>query len=109
MDYQIVLSPEFNINPAAFLSAWNDNAECRDIALAEAVAQPPAGYPLDPGTVLIFLGGVATTVATSVLTNVISKLLEQKFFDKEKKPAVEIMVIPQAPGSQLLVVKGPEQ
>ena len=35
MDYQIVLSPEFNINPDAFLSAWNDDVDCRDTALAE--------------------------------------------------------------------------
>ena len=40
MDYQIVLSPEFSINPDAFLSAWNDDVDCRDIALAERVDQP---------------------------------------------------------------------
>ena len=44
MDYQIVLSPEFNINPDAFLLAWNDDVDCRDIALAERVDQPPAGF-----------------------------------------------------------------
>src|SRR5215468_2829930 len=91
MDYQIVLSPEFNINPDAFLSAWNDDVDCRGIALAERVDQPPAGSPIDPGTVLIFLGGVATTIATSVVTNVINKLLERKFFNKEKKPAFAIL------------------
>jgi hypothetical protein len=109
MDYQIVLSPEFKINPNAFLSAWNDDVDCRDIALAEFLAQPPAGFPIDPGTALIFLGGVATTIATSVLTNLINKLLERKFFRKEPKPAFEIVVIQQAPGTQLLVVKGPER
>jgi hypothetical protein len=108
MDYQIVFSPEFNINPDAFLSAWNDDVECRDTALAERLDQPPAGFPIDPGTVLIFLGGVATTIATSVVTNLINKLLERKFFNKEPKPACEIVVIQQAPGTQLLVVKGRE-
>ena len=109
MDYQIVLSPEFNINPDAFLLAWNDDVDCRDIALAERVDQPPAGFPIDPGTVLIFLGGVATTIATSVLTNLINKLLERKFFNKEPKPAFDIVVIQHAPGTQLLVVKGQER
>jgi len=109
MDYQIVLSPEFKISPDAFLSAWNDDVDCRAIALAERVDQPPAGFPIDPGTVLIFLGGVATTIATSVLTNLIGKLLERKFFPKEPKPACEIVVIQQAPGTQLLVVKGQER
>jgi hypothetical protein len=109
MDYQIVLSPEFNINPEAFLSAWNDDVDCRDIARAERVNEPPVGFPIDPGTILIFLGGVATTIATSVLTNLINKLLERKFFNKEPKPACEIVVIQQAPGTQLLVVKGQER
>jgi hypothetical protein len=106
MDYQIVLSPEFKINPDAFLSAWNDDVDGRGIALAERLDQPPAGFPIDPGTVLIFLGGVATTIATGVVTNLINKLLERKFFPKEPKPACEIVVIQQAPGTQLLVVKG---
>ena len=109
MDYQIVLSPEFNINPDAFLSAWNDDVDGRGIALAERLDQPPAGFPIDPGTVLIFLGGVATTIATGVITDLINKLLERKFFNKEKKPDFEIVVIPQAPGTQLLVVKGHER
>ena len=109
MDYQIVFSPEFNINPDAFLSAWNDDVDGRGIALAERVDQPPAGFLIDPGTVLIFLGGVATTIATSVVTNLINKLLERKFFHKEPKPTCEIVVIQQAPGTQLLVVKGPER
>ena len=39
MDYQIVISPEFNINPDAFLSAWNDDVDCRDTALAERLDQ----------------------------------------------------------------------
>jgi hypothetical protein len=109
MDYQIVFSPEFNINPDAFLSAWNDDVDCRDTAPAKRLDQPPAGYPIDPGTALIFLGGVATTIATGVVTDLIGKLLERKFFNKEQKPAVEIVVIHQAPGTQLLVVKGQER
>src|SRR5262245_6737975 len=109
MDYQIVLSPEFEINPDAFRSAWNDDVDCRGIALAERVDQPPAGFPIDPGTVLIFLGGVATTIATGMVTNLINKLLERKFFNQDPKPDSEIVVIQQAPGTQLLVVKGPER
>src|SRR6476620_7509552 len=78
-DYQIVLFSEFRINLDAFFSAWNDDVDCRDIALAERVDQSSAGFPIDPGTVLIFLGGVATTIATSVVTTLINKLLERKF------------------------------
>ena len=109
MDYQIVISPDFNINTDAFLSAWNDDVNCRDKALAERLDQPPEGYFIELGAALIFLGGVATTIATGVVTDLISKLLERKFFNKEPKPPCEIVVIQQAPGTQLLVVKGHEQ
>ena len=40
MDYQIVFSPECNINPEAFLAAWNDAADCRVTALAERLNYP---------------------------------------------------------------------
>lgn len=110
MNYQIVLAPELHIDPDAFLAAWNDAVDYRGIAVAERLDQPPAGYPIDPGTALIFLGGVATTIITDVVKDLISKLLERKFFHKEEqKPTVEIVVIQQGPGSQLLVVKGQER
>jgi hypothetical protein len=70
MDYQIVLSPEFKTNPDAFLSAWNDDVDCRNIALAERVDQPPAGLPIDPGTVLSFLGGVQWWQTTGLVEEV---------------------------------------
>ena len=57
----------------------------------------------------LFSAPEPSTIATSVLTNLISKLLERKFFTKEPKPACEIVVSQQAPGTQLLVVKGQER
>lgn len=106
MHSQIVLASEFQIDPHAFLAAWKDDADCRGVAVAERVDQPPAGYPMDPGTVLIFLGGVATTIATEMLASLTITLLKKKLFKEEKKPAVKIVVIQQAPGTRLLVVKG---
>ena len=109
MDYQIVLSSEFNINPDAFLSAWNDDVDCRDIALAERVDQPPAGFPIDPGTVLIFLGGVATTIATGCGNQLNQQAAGTEILCQREEARFEIVVIQQAPGTQLLVVKGQER
>ena len=109
MDYQVILSPELSITPEAFIAAWNADPACRDTAPAVRVDAPPAGYPLDPATVLVFLGGVATTIATGVITNLISDLLKQKFFTTAQQPSsVDIVVIDHAPGTRLLVVKAPE-
>ena len=96
MDYQVVLPP-VQYQPRCLSQPGMTTSIVETRALAERVDQP-AGFPIDPGTVLIFLGGVATTIATGVVTDLISKLLERKFFNKEK-PACEIVVIQQAPGS----------
>jgi len=109
MDYQIILSPTLSMSPETFIAAWNDDPDCRATALATRIDAPPAGYPLDPGTVLIFLGGVATTIATGVLTNLISKLLEQKLVKPaQTSPSYNIVVVEPAPDTRLLVVTGPE-
>jgi hypothetical protein len=109
MDYQVILSPELSITPEAFIAAWNADPSCRDTALAARLDAPPAGYPVDPGTVLVFLGGVATTLATGVITNLISDLLKQKFFHTKQPPSsMDIVVIEHAPGTRLLVVKPPD-
>jgi hypothetical protein len=72
MDYQIVLSPTLPFTPEALIAAWNDDPDCRATARATRLDAPPAGYPIDPGTVLVFLGGVATTIATKVVTDLLA-------------------------------------
>ena len=111
MDYQVIFSPDLELTPDTFISAWNDDPEYRDKARAEPAHEPPVGYPIDPGTALVFLGGVAATIATGVITNLISELLKTKVFKStpEASPWFEIVVIEQAPDTRLLVVKAPEQ
>jgi hypothetical protein len=110
MDYQVILAPDLDLTPDAFISAWNGDPECRDKAQAEPLHEPPAGFPIDPATALVFLGGVAATIATDVIVNLITELLKQKLLKAtpQAPPPVEIAVIEQAPGTRLLVVKTPE-
>ena len=109
MDYQVILSPELSITPEAFIAEWNADPACRDTALAARVDAPPAGYPLDAGTALVFLGGVAMTLATGVITNLISDLVKQKFFTTAQPPSsVDIVVMNHVPGTPLLVVNAPK-
>ncbi len=110
MDYQVVFSPDLQLTPDTFISAWNRDPECRDKAQAEPIHEPPAGFPIDPGTALVFLGGVAATITSGVITNLVSELLKTMLFKPEPQtaPAFEIVVIEQTPGTRLLVVKTPE-
>ena len=111
MDYQVIFSPDLELTPDTFIAVWNDDPECRNKARAEPAHKPPVGYPIDPGTALVFLGGVAATIATGVITNLISDLLKIKVFKAapQASPSFEIIVIEQAPDTRLLVVKAPEQ
>ncbi len=110
MDYQVVFSPDLALTPDTFIAAWNDAPECRDKAQAAPVYEPPAGFPLDPGTALVLLGGVAATIATGVITNLVTELLKKVVVKAEPQavPSWEIVVIEQAPDTRLLVVKVPE-
>jgi hypothetical protein len=66
--------------------------------------------PIDPATALVFLGGVAVTIATDVIKNLITELLKKKLLKAapQAPPAVEIVVIEHTPDTRLLVVKTPE-
>ncbi|WP_089718588.1 hypothetical protein [Candidatus Entotheonella palauensis] len=112
MDYQIVFSPDLGLSPDSFIAAWNDDPECRDQAQASSHDEAPAGFPIEPGTALVFLSGVAATIATGVITNLISELLKKKFLTpppaSSSSDPVEILVIDSAPGTRLIVVKTPE-
>ena len=74
MDYQIVFAPECNIDLTAFLSAWNDDPECRAIARATRLGQPPAGFPIEPVTALAFLGGYSVDILFSVMDRIIGSV-----------------------------------
>jgi hypothetical protein len=108
MDYQIALSPELSIPHEAFIAAWNADPAYRGTAPAARLDTPPASYPLDPGTVLVFLGGVATTIATGVITNLISDLLKRKCCSTAWPPSsMGTVVIEPASSTRLLGVKPP--
>jgi hypothetical protein len=97
MDYQVILAPDLELTPDTFISAWNDDPECRNKAQAESLHEPPAAFPVDPATALVFLGGVAATIATGVITNRITELLKKKLLKAmpQAPPEVEIVVIEQ--------------
>ena len=108
MDYQVVFSPDLGRSTHTFISAWNYDPECRNIAQAKPLHGAPANFPIDPGTALVFLGGVAVTIASGVITDLVSELLKKKLWPAPPAsalPGIEVVVIEQAPDKRLLVVK----
>ncbi len=103
MDYPIALSPELGISAEEFMAAWNDTLECKDIALAELREEPPAGFS-EPSSVLIFLSGVVSTVTLNVISNLITKIIEERLFKKN-----EVVSLEQDDGTHILAVNEKEE
>ncbi|MBE9561426.1 MAG: hypothetical protein IMF12_01000 [Proteobacteria bacterium] len=66
----IRFSPELEINPADFVTAWNDSVDCKEIAEAELDS---SAMNYDLGSTFVLLGGIVIGVAT----NTIYDLLKQ--------------------------------
>jgi hypothetical protein len=115
MEYQIAISPELQINPEEFVSAWNDEPELRQKAVATLAQPKAAGYPLDPELIkqgLIFLAGFAGSIVADAVKDMIKqkiKALIEKKFGKQQQPApaFEVVLVDQH-GAPLIVVKEQE-
>ena len=59
-DYYVVLPPDFELSPAEFVAAWNEDEECRAVAVARLV--PPASQQYDFSLFIGILLGIVTNV-----------------------------------------------
>ena len=96
--YEIVLSPDLDISPADFVTAWNATTETHDIAQAHLAT--PKGALFDPTLLLTVIISVTSGVATNVISDRIIKLLEKR---KEHKHT-HIEHIKKADGTESFIV-----
>lgn len=114
MDYQIIFSPSLDVKAAEFITDWNNTAACREVGQAELAETQTASYELlDPALIqqgLIFLGGVAGTVALDVVIDLAKERL--KAYLERKLPAsrrdIDVEAVRQPGGAYLLVIKEKE-
>ena len=111
MDYSLAISPDLKIDAEEFASAWNKDSKSKDMAQASAVGKAKERYPfIDPEMIhqgLIFLAGVAGTVALDVVKDVvkdqITKFLAARS-GSNAAPPFEVIVI-QAGEKSVIAVK----
>ena len=111
MDYHIAFSPDLDVNSRDFIAGWNETPECRALAEARLVPQPPQGFPIDPqllqqGLVLLsgaagVVGGLALDAVKDVVKDKLTEYLEKKL---SRKPALQVDAIRQPGRAYLLVV-----
>ena len=120
MDYHIAFAPDLDVSSQDFVAAWNDTPECRALAEARLIPQPPQGFPLDPqlvqqGLVLLtgaagVAGGLALDALKDAVKEKLTEYLKRKLEPLSKKPSIQVESIRQPDGAYLLVVtEGAEQ
>ena len=91
-----------------FITAWNGAAECRALAEAQRITQPPQGFPPDLQMIqqgFILLGGVAGGLALDALKDVVKDKLSEYLTEKlSRKAALKVEAVRQPGGGYLLVV-----
>ncbi len=76
MDYEIILSPDLDISPADFATAWNETTETR--AIAEAHLATPKSAQFDPTLIVAIIITVITGATANFISDRINKLLEKR-------------------------------
>jgi len=75
MDYTLAISPDLEIGAEEFAAVWNQDTTSRDIAQATSAGASTEKYiGLDPALIrqgLVFLAGIASTIALDVVTGLI--------------------------------------
>ena len=103
MEIQVALDPTLQIDAPTFISAWNEDAACREVARA-AELDAGATQFADPalvGAALQVVGGLALGIAANILYDFFKEWLRGQGWDPE---TVEVVPIDE-PGAYLVIVK----
>jgi hypothetical protein len=109
-NYQIRFDPRLEIDPADFVAAWNNSPDCQTVAKAE-LNSSATNYDL--GSALVLLSGIAIGIAANTIYDLlkqtvinhkaVQKLLEKRSQSKQMD-SIDVQIIEQPDGSQMLVV-----
>lgn len=98
-NYYVALSPEIGLSPAEFVSAWNEEEECRAVAFARLA--PPASRQYDFNLFADILLGLVTNITSSALYDLIKKSLARQKVPKEH---IHIEALQKPDGTRFLIV-----
>ena len=101
MNYQVALAPNLHINAGKFVAMWNEQPDCKEVAMAHM--QPSSNKPLDPtlGEVLTLeVLPIARNIAASALHGLIQDILVKQGVRQHTR----IIDQKQPDGSEMLIV-----
>jgi len=101
MDYQLALAPDLSVSAHDFVTTWNAEPACRQVAEARVVAAAEVGYDAAlVGSAVAVLGGVVLGVVSKALYDLIKQVLVRRGVHRR----TTIVQHEQPDGSCLLVV-----
>lgn len=96
---QIALDPALGLHGKALVSAWNEAETTRSVGVA--VLDPSPSATFFAGDVIVALLTVANSIAASVLANLLTDLLKEKFGVQKTETAV----VEQPDGKTVIIIK----
>ncbi len=110
-EYQIALSPDLDITPEEFASAWNDDPDAHDHATAHFSSEKSSQF-IDPILVAALLS-VPASVASSTLYDLLKSVVTRLHKEKGQTPVtqrhVHIEQTTKSDGTKILVIDIVEQ
>ena len=103
-DYYIALSSDFELSPTEFVTAWNEEKECRAVAVARLL--PPASQQYDINLFAEIVLSLVMNIASSTVYDLIKKALaKREGFSKH----IHIEALQKPDGTRFLVVDSQEK
>ena len=103
-DYYITLSPNIGLSSTEFVAVWNEEQECRAVAVASLV--PPPSQEYDFNLFADILLGLVANIASSALYDLIKKALTKRGVAKKH---IHIEALQKPDGTRFLVVDSDEE
>lgn len=75
-NYYVTLSPDIGLSPTEFVAIWNEEKECRSVAIARLV--PPASQQYDFNLFADVLLALVMNIGSSALYDLIKKALAKR-------------------------------
>ena len=103
-DYYIALSPDFKLRPTEFVTVWNEEEECRAVAVARLL--PAANQQYDINLFAEIMLSLVTNIASSAVYDLIKKALARR---EAPSKHIHIEALQKPDGTRFLVIDSEEK
>jgi len=103
-DYYIALSPDLELSPTEFVAIWNEEEECRVVAVAHLVSPTSQQYDFNLFAEIVL--SLVTNMASSAIYDLIKKALSKR---EGSSKHIHIEALQKPDGTRFLVVDSEEK